>query len=220
MRDWLTGLTRFEGVPFGYLVPDEGLLPAESIRFLGVDQTWVRHLVDGAVSVGRLGPADEARDAAAPLPLEFPTLTGALIRSQVVSGYPGLLVDGYADRAGTARLTPWVTRRLGPEVLLCLFEGSWPGWTCTSPRRPSTWRSSCAPPAASAGPCGPREARSGSPTRSGPCPWGPGGRSPRPGWPPRSPAPWGCRRPRWTRGTWPSSSPRPPNGSPSCAPDR
>ncbi|WP_416906130.1 hypothetical protein [Micromonospora echinospora] len=123
MRDWLTGLTRFEGVPFGYLVPDEGLLPAESIRFLGVDQTWVRHLVDGAVSVGRLGPADEARDAAAPLPLEFPTLTGALIRSQVVSGYPGLLVDGYADRAGTARLTPWVTRRLGPEVLLCLFEG-------------------------------------------------------------------------------------------------
>ncbi|TDB97412.1 hypothetical protein E1091_08500 [Micromonospora fluostatini] len=123
VRDWLTGLTRLDGVPFGYLVPDEGLLPAESIRFLGVDQTWVRHLVDGAVSVGRLGPADEARDAAAPLPVEFPTLTGALIRSQVVSGYPGLLVDGYADRAGTGHLTPWVTRRLSPEVLLFLFEG-------------------------------------------------------------------------------------------------
>ncbi|MFE0588414.1 hypothetical protein [Micromonospora echinospora] len=123
LRDWLTGLTRLDGVPFGYLVPDEGLLPAESIRFLGVDQGWVRHLVDGAVSVGRLGPADEARDAATPLPLEFPTLTGALIRSQVVSGYPGLLVDGYADRAGAGHLTPRVTRRLSPEVLLCLFEG-------------------------------------------------------------------------------------------------
>ncbi|GGM25437.1 hypothetical protein [Micromonospora yangpuensis] len=121
--DWLTGLTRLDGIPLTYLVPDERLLPAETIRFLGVDQTWVRHLLDGATSIGRLGPADEQRDAVAPVPVDFPTVTGALIRSDVVSGYPALLVDGYADLAGRQPLVSWGSRRLAPDILLCLFTG-------------------------------------------------------------------------------------------------
>ncbi|MFK3984341.1 hypothetical protein ACI2K4_28710 [Micromonospora sp. NPDC050397] len=123
---WLRGLARLEGVPFGYLLPDERLLPVESVRFVGLDQRWVRHLLDGATSIGRLGPADARRDAADPLPLEFPTVTGALIRSAVVPGYPGLLVDGYADAAGTQPLAPWRTARLAPDILLCLFSGDLP----------------------------------------------------------------------------------------------
>ncbi|WP_434740476.1 hypothetical protein [Micromonospora sp. SH-82] len=122
--DWLTGLTRLDGIPLTYLVPDERLVPVETIRFLGVDQTWVRHLVDGATSIGRLGPADERRDADAPAPVDFPTLTGALIRSDVVSGYPDLLVDGYADPEGEQPLPHWRTRRLTPDLLLCLFVGN------------------------------------------------------------------------------------------------
>ncbi|MFI6763480.1 hypothetical protein ACIBF5_30585 [Micromonospora sp. NPDC050417] len=120
---WLRNLTRLEGVPFGYLLPDERLLPVESIRFVGLDQRWVRHLVDGATSIGRLGPADAERDAADPFPLEFPTVTGALIRSAIVPGYPGLLIDAYGDTAGTRPLTPWRTARLAPDILLCLFGG-------------------------------------------------------------------------------------------------
>lgn len=121
--DWLAALTRLEGVPLGYLVPDERLLPVETIRFFGVDQRWVRHLVDGAYSVGRLSQADADLDAADPLPLPHTPVTGALIRSDIVSGYPGLLVDAYADAAGTRPLPSPRTARLTPDVLLCLFDG-------------------------------------------------------------------------------------------------
>ncbi|WP_422769973.1 hypothetical protein ACN28C_25035 [Plantactinospora sp. WMMC1484] len=123
LLDWLRGLTRLDGVPLRYLLPDARLLPVESIRFLGLDQGWVRHLVDGAYSVGRLGPADVERDAATPLPLDFPEVTGALIRSEVIGGYPGLLVDGYDDADGRNPLHPWRVDRLTPDILLCLFAG-------------------------------------------------------------------------------------------------
>ncbi|MGW0502991.1 hypothetical protein [Micromonospora sp. NPDC003241] len=120
---WLRNLARLDGVPLAYLLPDEKLLPVESIRFVGLDQRWIRHLVDGATSIGRLGPADAQRDADDPPSMEYPTVTGALIRSAIVPGYPGLLVDAYADTAGDRRLTPWRTARLAPDILICLFQG-------------------------------------------------------------------------------------------------
>ncbi|MFC6082836.1 hypothetical protein, partial [Sphaerisporangium aureirubrum] len=99
--NWLTGLTRLEGVPLAYLIPDERLLPVETIRFFGLDQQWIRYLVDGAYSIGRLSQSDADLDAAHPLPLPHTPVTGALIRSDVVSGYSGLLVDAYADESDT-----------------------------------------------------------------------------------------------------------------------
>lgn len=123
VTDWLAGLARLDGVPFGYLVADERLLPVETVRFLHLDQEWVRHLVDGAYSLGRVGSADAALDAAHPLPLQYPLVTGALIRSDVVSGYPGLLVDGYSDPAGGDPLPQLRVGRLAPSVLLCLYVG-------------------------------------------------------------------------------------------------
>ncbi|MFD8733380.1 hypothetical protein ACFV06_00485 [Streptomyces sp. NPDC059618] len=123
VTEWLTGLCRLEGVPFAHLVPDERLLPVETVRFFQLDQEWMRHLVDGAYSLGRVGSADAELDAAHPLPLDQSLVTGALIRSDVVSGYPGLLVDGYADAAGAVALPPVRVERLGPSVLLCLFRG-------------------------------------------------------------------------------------------------
>ncbi|MFI0960708.1 hypothetical protein ACH4S8_04735 [Streptomyces sp. NPDC021080] len=121
--EWLTGLSRLEGVPFGYLLPDERLLPVETVRFFQLDQEWMRHLVDGAYSLGRVGSVDAELDAAHPLPLDHSPVTGALIRSDVVSGYPGLLVDAYADQTGVRPLAPVRVDRLGPSVLLCLFRG-------------------------------------------------------------------------------------------------
>ena len=46
-------LTLLEDIPFNYLVPDERLLPPESIRFFAVDSMWLECLRDGAFSVGR-----------------------------------------------------------------------------------------------------------------------------------------------------------------------
>jgi len=51
--DWLGRLHTLLGVPFGYLVGDEEMLPPESIRFFRLDEAWVEALIDGAFSLGR-----------------------------------------------------------------------------------------------------------------------------------------------------------------------
>jgi hypothetical protein len=50
---FLGRLNLLQGVPFAYLVPDEKLLPAESLKFFGIDPQWVNAFVGGAISVGR-----------------------------------------------------------------------------------------------------------------------------------------------------------------------
>src|SRR5437867_13024368 len=50
-------------------------------------------------------------------------LSGFLLRSDVVDGWPGLLVDGYGDRDARNKLTPAGMERLSKNVLFCLFKG-------------------------------------------------------------------------------------------------
>lgn len=50
--NWLGQLSLLRDVPINYLVPDEKMLPAESIRFFYLDPNWVESLLDGAISVG------------------------------------------------------------------------------------------------------------------------------------------------------------------------
>lgn len=127
---WFKSLRRLEGVPFNYLVPDERMLPPESIRFFRVDSTWVDCLADGAFSIGRVASSDHKADKSlglkSPAVGFAPLLTGILLRSEVVSGWPGLLVDGFSDREGKDdhRLINWRMDRLAPGVLLCLFAGA------------------------------------------------------------------------------------------------
>jgi hypothetical protein len=47
------------GVPLEYLVPDERLLPPESIRFFYVDRSWTDRLIDGLIAVGELGTREQ-----------------------------------------------------------------------------------------------------------------------------------------------------------------
>ena len=58
ISSWFKSLRKLEGVPFNYLVPDERMLPPESIRFFRVDPTWVDCLADGAFSIGRVASSD------------------------------------------------------------------------------------------------------------------------------------------------------------------
>ena len=60
---WLARLALLDGVPFSYLVPDERMLPPESLRMFHLDRAWIDALVDGAFSVGRVTTADTALDA-------------------------------------------------------------------------------------------------------------------------------------------------------------
>ena len=125
IASWLGRLLTLAGVPFGYLVPDEGMLPPESIRFFRLDEKWVRALLDGAFSLGRnltadasgasanldralIEPVAASARAAAPLrpragvaaPDATATdtaWTGFLMRSHVVADHPGLGVNVYPE---------------------------------------------------------------------------------------------------------------------------
>ena len=55
---WLAKLKLLHGVPFRYLVPDERMLPPESIKFFNIDLNWVNALVDGAFSIGNHAAKD------------------------------------------------------------------------------------------------------------------------------------------------------------------
>lgn len=161
---FLARLRLLEGVPFNHLVPDAAMLPLETIRFFHVDRNWLDALVQGALSVGTVNSADREqlvalhpvvrrevdvaerlvrmKDADAPAvdaqgrPLGVAgVMTGFLMRSRIVSGWPALHVRAYATdtRPDDATLPDQDTspdrvrllrmERLAPAVLLVLFDG-------------------------------------------------------------------------------------------------
>ena len=135
---WFRDLSLLRGIPFNYLVPDEKLLPAESIRFFCVDPLWIDCLQDGAFSIGRVTGADVMEDSVTRSRERGITrdpdekLTGIIMRSQVVSGWPGLLVDGYDTAVADAdsidetegNLLPLLRmEKLAKDVLICIFKG-------------------------------------------------------------------------------------------------
>lgn len=138
-----------ENVPFNYLVPDASMAPPESIRFFQVDDLWINSLIDGALSLGgatrddlalaqaltpRLHANGRAAAAsrraerlgiAAPPPVEVPTspgiASGFLLRSNAVSGWPGMEAEGQ-DSNGT-KLNILRLAHLADDVLFGLFDG-------------------------------------------------------------------------------------------------
>lgn len=127
VRNRLLGLRNLEGVPFAHLVPDTRMLPAESLRFFHVDPNWTATLLDGALSVGLAHSfdmkADElvfGPDGQAPLPEPAGPVTGLLIRSELVSGWPALEIRPYG---GEQKLTVLRREALADDVLLVLVEG-------------------------------------------------------------------------------------------------
>lgn len=133
---FLEKLITFEKIPSNYLVPDERLLPKESIRFFNVDEHWLETLVLGAFSVSA-ETEDRAAEKATQVNMlvgERP-LMGLLLRSDVVDGWPGILIDGISkevearesnnpnsDACATAEDTIHAQKiRLSKDVLLCLF---------------------------------------------------------------------------------------------------
>jgi hypothetical protein len=156
LRRWLVTLRLLEGVPFAQLIADTELLPNDSIRWFYVDRTWTDALVQGALSVGTVNSDDrtqltgaypairdeldseernrrrtvgEARLAGAAGPI-----SGFLLRSPVVSGWPGLHVRAFDDEPleedddpvgenDPRRMRLLRLERLAPAVLLCLFDG-------------------------------------------------------------------------------------------------
>ncbi|MBW4464896.1 MAG: hypothetical protein KME07_05585 [Pegethrix bostrychoides GSE-TBD4-15B] len=157
---WLSRLALLYGVPFDKLVPNQQMLPTESIRFFYINPNAIDSLIDGALSLGVQSSQDSLfNQLAKPLIRQavhqaIPTIrtkmlgtvadsspvpqpmAGFLLRSQVVSGFPGLEIKSYQTvtvNETTNELEPsnllmslrmeWLT----PDVMLCLLP-SIPAW--------------------------------------------------------------------------------------------
>ncbi|WP_072923858.1 hypothetical protein [Microcystis aeruginosa] len=134
IANWFQDLELLKNVPFNYLVPDARLLPPESLRFFWVDSYWVDCLQDGAFSVGRVTKEDLQLDVIRSLPRSKTqsdkTITGFLLNSEVVSGWPGLEIEGYVNPvtgidfvAPENKLTILRRDLLSDNILLCFFAG-------------------------------------------------------------------------------------------------
>jgi hypothetical protein len=145
--DWLARLRVLERVPFAYLVPDDDLLPPESIRFFYLNRNWTDAAVEGALAVATPTTRDHAHlqtvyaglraavDAGErrvagsafgddPADGEAEVVTGFLLRSRAVSGWPGLHVRAVRRQAQEdvpVRLLRM--ERLAPAVLFVLLDG-------------------------------------------------------------------------------------------------
>ncbi|MDG0029092.1 hypothetical protein MMB68_05885 [Priestia sp. Y58] len=144
---WLCELRLLHHVPFHYLVPDERMLPEESMRVFYLDSNWVYALIDGAVSLGRVNSAEEDRSQGffqslldtiengcknvrkneKPLTKHFNIsgrITGFLLRSQAVSGWKNLKAFGYEDFTENQEV-PILRFNVSydDDFMLCLFDG-------------------------------------------------------------------------------------------------
>ena len=156
LRDWLVRLRLLHDVPFAYFVADTQLLPEESIRWFHVDRRWTDALVQGALGVGTVNTDDRLqlterypeiraaldtaernvrrRDGDATLAGGAGPISGFILRSRVVSGWPGLHVRAFRKKPVEKddfdfgddhpfRMRLLRLERLAPAVLLCLFDG-------------------------------------------------------------------------------------------------
>ena len=148
MQQWLGSTCLLYGMPFNNLVIDDRMLPPESIRFFYLDHNWLDAMVDGVFSVGVHSSRNTAfiqlltqairETAEAEIPLVRSrlqgvpppqqvtlggTMTGLLMRSAAVSGWPGLVVKAYGKSSEKDPLPLLRMDRLAPDVLICIFAG-------------------------------------------------------------------------------------------------
>ena len=141
--EWLARVRLLEGVPFAHLVPDSALLPPESIRFFYLDRDWTDAMVQGALAVSTVTTLDREHLQALYGPIRDEldtqerlqrlrrcgrpgagaagTVTGFLLRSRAVSGWPGLHVRGYREQVGAG---PREDRRRRPAAAAAAPPGT------------------------------------------------------------------------------------------------
>lgn len=131
--DWISQLKQFEGIPFHYLVPDEALLPTESVRFFQLDPMWMQALIDGALSPGRTSRNDQLRDAEIFAQMGFEAsevYSGFVVRSDLVADWPDMHLEGYRSWPSNGMMEPEdrlpmiLRKHLPGNMMLCLFEGT------------------------------------------------------------------------------------------------
>lgn len=120
-----------KGIPFNYLVPKVRMLPPESLRFFHVDPNWLRALMDGFFSVGKVSGVNDYEEERKHFPSFEQPITGILLRSAAVAGWPAMHLNPYQvavtgdDYDSTPKPMVPIIRKafLEKEVMLVLFQG-------------------------------------------------------------------------------------------------
>ncbi|MEK4529916.1 hypothetical protein NST38_31420 [Paenibacillus sp. FSL H8-0104] len=119
-RSWLEQLANLDSLLLPYFVSDERMLPMNAIRFFHVDQQWIEFLLDGAASLGVQNEFDVfinrwIRGSVNPDRPKF----GMLLRSSLVSRWPGLQVEGLI---GTTRHLKVTGVQLQEQIAAYFFD--------------------------------------------------------------------------------------------------
>ncbi|MFN9645587.1 MAG: hypothetical protein ACK6BG_10835 [Cyanobacteriota bacterium] len=153
VKKFLGEISLFQGVPYNYLVPDERMLPYESLRFFHLDHNWCHCLRDGVLSIGRNNSSIRSLDSrnleyykteTASIsssyrakylnlpqrlrPRDFfddGAITGCLLHSSVVDDFPGIAVQAFAntDRKKLIPLETLHFEKIGKNIMLFLCKG-------------------------------------------------------------------------------------------------
>ncbi|MDQ0896367.1 MULTISPECIES: hypothetical protein [unclassified Paenibacillus] len=88
-------------ISFPYLVPQIQMLAAEQMRLFRLDSSWMESMVDGALSIGVHSDWDQAMNAGIRRLLKDHDdgRIGLIIRSSLLSDYPGVRIQGVVNGA-------------------------------------------------------------------------------------------------------------------------
>jgi hypothetical protein len=163
---WVARLVLLYPVPFHYLVPHQSLLPSESVRFFHLDDNWVDALIDGAFSIAVRNVKDQRKGLRTDMQATLSKIvyqhrlrlqgknpqwqpeesymsipkSGFLLRSRIVTGWPGVEVTAKTSAKQDATL-PAILRfdQIADGVLFCLARGLIEEVTFREPREGLTF---------------------------------------------------------------------------------
>jgi hypothetical protein len=164
--EWIARLVLLYPVPFHYLIPHQTLLPSESLRFFHLDDNWVDALVDGAFSIAVRNVDNKRKGLRTELAATLSKIvyqhrlrllgknpewnpsevymsipkSGFLLRSRIVTGWPGVEVTAKTTAANDGVL-PQILRfdQIADGVLFCLARGLIEEVTFREPREGITF---------------------------------------------------------------------------------
>lgn len=146
LRKFLLEIRLLRRIPLCYLVPDERLLPPESIRFFNVSCSWIDRVIDGVFAAANIGSVDasvryrllsalrfyldeevekiglDSGGAGAWHPKLDHPMTGMLMRSEMVRRWPDMQIEASSDngkKTGLLRAEP-----ISNDIFIALFAGS------------------------------------------------------------------------------------------------